>query len=194
MATNRRVRQFHDNPYLYKAQTYDPVRDFTPVAMLVKSAQVVVVPPTLNVRKLDELVKLAQAKGDALNCATAGPGTSSRLAMELFKTTAGIDPTFIHYKGGNPAMTALLGGQVDMMMVTIGTVLPHLNSGKLVPLAVTSAGRHPFARVADLPRTTPASNPAGSVFWVGGLPKEMLRSNAIATALAQEDAKRLHAP
>lgn len=189
---------FTTNPYLYKPQIYDPIRDFTAVAMLVKSSQVIVVSPALNVRRLEDLVKIAQARGNALNCATAGPGTSSRLAMELFKTAAGIDPTFVHYKGGNPAMTALLGGQVDMMIVTIGTVLPHIKSGKLVPLAVTSAGPHPM--LPELPTVASSYPGFETQSWVGilgpaGLPKEIVvRLNAaIATALAQEDVrKRLH--
>ncbi len=180
---------FTTNPYLYKHAGYDPVRDFTPVAMLTRSAQVVVVTPGLGVRRLDAFVKLAQAKGDALNCATAGPGTSSRLTAELFKAVAGINPTFVHYKGGNPAMTALLGAQVDMMIVTIGTVLPHLTAGKLVPLAVTSAGRHPI--LTELP-TVASFYPWVGILGPAGLPNEIVaRLNAaLATALANEDVRK----
>jgi tripartite-type tricarboxylate transporter receptor subunit TctC len=186
---------FTTNPYLYKHAGYDPVRDFTPIAMLTRSAQVVVVTPGLGVRQLDAFVKLARAKGDTLNCATAGPGTSSRLTAELFKAAAGINPTFVHYKGGNPAMTALLGAQVDMMIVTIGTVLPHLNAGKLVPLAVTSSGRHPI--LTELPTVASYYPGFETQSWVGilgpaGLPKDIVaRLNAaLATALAAEDVRK----
>ncbi|MFN0301356.1 MAG: tripartite tricarboxylate transporter substrate binding protein [Burkholderiales bacterium] len=135
---------FATNPHLFPNNSYDPVKHFTPISLIVKAAQVVVVTPGLGVKGYEDLVRLAKARGNALNYATAGPGTSSRLTVELLKLTAGIDPTAIHYKGGGPAMTALLGGQVDMMVVTLGTVLPHLKAGKLIPLAVTSVARHPL--------------------------------------------------
>ncbi|MFM9884475.1 MAG: tripartite tricarboxylate transporter substrate binding protein [Burkholderiales bacterium] len=135
---------FATNPYLFPNNTYDPVKHFTPISLIVKAAQVVVVTPGLGVKRYEDLVRLAQARGGALNYATAGPGTSSRLTVELLKLTAGIDPTAVHYKGGGPAMTALLGAQVDLMVVTLGTVLPHLKADKLIPLAVTSIARHPL--------------------------------------------------
>ncbi len=140
---------FATNPSLFPNNPYDPVKQFTPISLIVKGAQVVVVPPGLGIRHYPDLVKLAKARGNAINYATAGPGTSSRLTVELLKQIAGIDPTAIHYKGGGPSMTALLGGQVDMMVVTLGTVLPHLKAGKLVPLAVTSTARHPL--LPDVP-------------------------------------------
>jgi tripartite-type tricarboxylate transporter receptor subunit TctC len=132
---------FTTNPHLFKGLGYDPLRDFAPVALVVKSAQLVVVPPQLGIARFEDLVRVAKAKRTALNYASAGPGSSSRLAVELLKLAADIDPTAIHYKGGSPALAALLGGQVDMMIVTLGVGLPHVKSGKLTALAVTSAAR-----------------------------------------------------
>ena len=96
---------FATNPFLFPGRSYEPGKHFTPISLIVKAAQVVVVTPSLGVRTYPELVKLAQSRGNALNYATAGPGTSSRLTVELLKTIAGIDPTAIHYKGGAPAFT-----------------------------------------------------------------------------------------
>ena len=134
---------FTSNPYLFKSATAHPAKDFAPIALVVRSPQVLVVPPALGVRRFEDFLRLARAKGAQLNYGTAGPGTSSRLTVELVKAIAGIDPTAVHYKGGNPAVAGLLGGQVDMMIITMGTAIEQLRAGKLVPLAVTSAARSP---------------------------------------------------
>jgi tripartite-type tricarboxylate transporter receptor subunit TctC len=185
---------FTSNPYLYKDVSYDALKDFVPISLAVKSAQVVVVPPQLGVKRFDELMRLAKAKGNALNYATAGPGTSSRLSMELLKVVAGIDPTAVHYKGGSPAMTALLSGQVDMMIVTIGTVLPYVKSGKLTPLAVTSTGRNTM--LPELPTLSEMYPGFEAQSWVGvlglaGVPREIVTrlNTEIVKALAATDVK-----
>jgi tripartite-type tricarboxylate transporter receptor subunit TctC len=183
---------FATNPFLFPGRPYDPVKHFTPISLIVKAAQVVVVTPGLGVRTYPDLVKLAQARGNALNYATAGPGTSSRLTVELLKTIAGIDPTAIHYKGGAPAMTALLGGQVELMVVTLGTVLPHLKAEKLVPLAVTSTARHPLLPSVPVIGDFHAGFEAQS--WVGmlgpaGLPDEILKKLEAAVRGAALDAE-----
>jgi tripartite-type tricarboxylate transporter receptor subunit TctC len=135
---------FASNPWLLKKSvTVHGPDDFAPVSLVVRSAQVLVVPPSLGVKTLDEFLRMARAKGTALNYGTAGAGTSSRLSVELVKTLTGIDPTAIHYKGGGPAIVALMGGQVDMMVVTLGVAIEHVRAGKLVALAVTSPRRHP---------------------------------------------------
>jgi tripartite-type tricarboxylate transporter receptor subunit TctC len=156
---------FTSNPYLFKSVTASPVRDFAPVSQVVRSAQVLVVHPQTGVRTLEDFIRVARAKGPALNYATAGPGTSSRLTVELVKTLTGIDPTAVHYKGGNPAMAGLLGGQVEMMIVTMGTVIEHLRAGKLVPLAVTSVKRRP--QLPDVPAFAESYPGFESQSWVG---------------------------
>jgi tripartite-type tricarboxylate transporter receptor subunit TctC len=187
---------FTTNPYLFKGLGYDPLKDFTPISLVVKSALLVVVPPELGITRLEDLVRIAKAKGSALNYASAGPGSSNRLAVELFKQAAGINPTAIHYKGGSPAMAALLGGQVDMMFVTLGVGLPYVKAGKLTALAVTSAGRSGL--LPELPAVGELYPGFEAQSWVGvlgpaGMPREIVaRLNAeILRALATDVKERL---
>jgi tripartite-type tricarboxylate transporter receptor subunit TctC len=156
---------FTSNPWLFKSVTVDPVRDFAPVSLVVRSPQVLVVHPQLGVRSFEDFIRVARGKGAALNYATAGPGTSSRLTVELVKTLTGIDPTAVHYKGGNPAVAGLLGGQVDMMIVTMGTVIEQVKAGKLIPLAVTSGRRSP--QLPDVPAVREFYPGFEAQSWVG---------------------------
>ncbi len=188
---------FTTNPFLFKNVESDPVRDFAPIAQLVRSYQLLVVPPSLGVKRLDEFVALAKTRGNAINYATAGAGTSSHLAMELFKVTAGIDPTAIHFKGGNPAMTAIVGSQVDVMMVTTGTAMPHVRAGKLLALAVSSA--RPVAALADLPQIAQTFPGFQTQSWAGfvapaGTPSEIiarLNHETLATLANADVAQKL---
>ncbi len=182
---------FTTNPFLFRNVESDPVRDFTPIAQLVRSYQLLVVPPSLGVRRLEDFVTLARTRGSAINFATAGPGTSSHLSMELLKATAGIESTAIHFKGGNPATTALLGGQVDVMMVTTGTGIPHVRSGKLTALAISSPTRGALADLPTIAQTYPGFETQS---WAGfvapaGLPSEIVvrlnREIVAALALAE---------
>jgi len=132
---------FAANPYLYKSATYDPVKDFASIGQAVRSRIVVVVNPRLGVKTLDELVRLSNSRKDPMTYASAGGGTSSHLIAELLKLTTGIAATAVHYKGGAPAITDLLGGQVDMMVATMSIALPHVRAGKLNAIAVTSSNR-----------------------------------------------------
>jgi tripartite-type tricarboxylate transporter receptor subunit TctC len=101
----------------------------------------VVVNPSLNARSIKGLIELAQAKPGALNYGSGGVGTTGQLAAELLKLTANIDIVHVAYKGAGLAVTALLGNEVQVMFAPLPLVLPHLNGGKLLPLAVTSAVR-----------------------------------------------------
>ncbi|OGT80869.1 MAG: hypothetical protein A3H91_17180 [Gammaproteobacteria bacterium RIFCSPLOWO2_02_FULL_61_13] len=156
---------FTANPYLFKDVQYDPVKDFQPISMLVHGIQVLAAYPGAGVRNFAEFMKLAKAKGTALDFGTAGPGTSSRFSIELFKQATAIDSTLIHYKGGGPLVTAMLGGQVPVTILTMGVVMAHLKSGKLLPLAVTSAKRAKL--LPDVP-TVAESYPGFAVqSWLG---------------------------
>ena len=156
---------FTVNPFLFKDVRYDVVRDFTPVALLVRSPLVLIATPKLGVTRFADFVQLAKVRGGALNAATAGPGTPSRLALELLSATVGIDPTLIHYKGGGPAIVDILGAQVDVMMPTLPSAANYIKSGKLVALAVTSDKRHPLA--PEIP-TVAESYPGFQAHnWVG---------------------------
>jgi tripartite-type tricarboxylate transporter receptor subunit TctC len=185
---------FTTNPYLFKNVPYDVARDFAPISLLVRSPQVVVVHPQLGVRSFSEFVAVAKARGPALNCATAGPATSSRLTLELMRLAIGIDPTAIHHKGGSPAMNDLLGGQVDMMIVTMGLALPYVKAGKLIAVAVTSGERS--SRLPDVATVAQFYPGFESQSWAGvlapaGTPREIVsRLNVeLAKALAETQVK-----
>ena len=135
---------FATNPHLFQDVKYDPVKDFAPVTLVGRSAQVLAVHPDLGVRTLPDFVQFARTRGTALDWGTAGPATSSRFSMELFKITAAIEPTTINYKGGAPLINDLLGGQVKATIVALSVAYPHLRSGKLLPIAVTAARRSPL--------------------------------------------------
>jgi tripartite-type tricarboxylate transporter receptor subunit TctC len=140
---------FATNPYLFKDVKYDPVKDFAPVTLMGRSAQVLAVHPDLGVKTLNDFVQLARSRGSNLDWGTAGPATSSRFSMELFKITTGIEPTTINYKGGAPMINDLLGGQVKATIVALSVAYPHIRAGKLVPIAVTAAKRSTL--VPDVP-------------------------------------------
>lgn len=135
---------FASNPHVFKSLPYDTFRDFAPVSLLFRGPQLVLAHPRLGVRTFNDFLALAKASLAPITFATAGPATSSRLSTELFKTTAGIAANLVHYKGGGPALNDLLGGHVDAMIVSAGLALPHVQSGRVTALAVTSKERSPL--------------------------------------------------
>jgi tripartite-type tricarboxylate transporter receptor subunit TctC len=136
---------FAINPFVFKNLKWDPLRDFTPVMQICRYPQVLLVHPGLGVRTLREFVALAKQKGAQLNYGTAGPASSSRLAYEMFKDTAGIETVPVHYKGAGPAIQDLLSGQVQVMLVQGGgSIQQHVRTGKLVALAISSLERSKF--------------------------------------------------
>jgi tripartite-type tricarboxylate transporter receptor subunit TctC len=129
------------NPALQPRLPYDPFRDFAPVGMLVNNPQILVAHPAVPAKTLKDLVALAKAKAGQLNFASAGTGTATHLGLELLKITAGFDAVHVPYKGGAPAVTDLIGGQVHLLWVSIPSVLPHVKAGRLRALAVSTAKR-----------------------------------------------------
>ena len=129
------------NVSLYAKLGYDPVRDFEPVSLVASTPNILVVHPTLAVKTVSDLIALANAKPGTLNYPSAGLGSSSHLAGELLDSIAGVKMVHIPYKGGGPALTDLLGGQMQLMFATMPAAMPHVRSGKLRAVAVTSAKR-----------------------------------------------------
>jgi tripartite-type tricarboxylate transporter receptor subunit TctC len=157
---------FAINPYLFKGLKWDPVRDFAPLMQICRYPQVLLVHPGLGVKTVREFVALAKEKGASLNYGSAGPASSSRLAYELFKDTAGIETVGIHYKGGGPAIQDLLSGQVQVMLIQGGGAIPqYVKTGKLVALAVSSLERSKF--YPELPTIAEAYPGFESESWVG---------------------------
>lgn len=131
------------NATLIEKLPFDPVKDFAPVVLAATAQNILAVNPSTAAKTLSDLVSLAKASPGKLNAASPGKGTTLHLAAELLKTAAGIDFAIIHYKGAQPAMNALLSGEVSFMF-DAGTVVPYIQSGKLRVLAVTGAKRSPF--------------------------------------------------
>jgi tripartite-type tricarboxylate transporter receptor subunit TctC len=181
------------NVSLYRSLAYDVVRDFAPVTKLDLSPLMVVVHPSLPARSIAELVKLAKAKPGALNYSTAGAGTSTFLAAELFKTMAGVNMVEVPYKGGSPALTAVLSGEVSVYFSPIATALPFLREGRLRALAVGTAQRSPL--LSDYPTVAESGYPGYEASNWHGLvvpaktPREIIVSlrNAAIAALNRAD-------
>ncbi|MBY4730616.1 Bug family tripartite tricarboxylate transporter substrate binding protein [Cupriavidus pauculus] len=143
-------------PLLTKT-SWDPVKDFAPVANLLSAPQVLVVRPGLPVKSLKELVAYAKANPNKLNYASSGNGSLQHVSTELLNQMAGIQITHVPYKGTGPAMTDLLGGNVDMTITTPPPLMGHIAAGKLRPLVVTSKTRLPSLK--DVPSAPEAGYP-----------------------------------
>ena len=156
------------NPIMYKKVPYDPVRDFAPITQAATLPNVLVVHPSLPVKSVAELIAYAKAHPGQLNFASAGIGTSPQMSIELFKSMAGIDMVHIPYKGTAPGVVDLLAGQVLVMAPNLLTALPHIKSGKLRALAVTSAKRS--EALPEVPTVAEAGVPGyDSTQWYGVL-------------------------
>ncbi len=131
------------NPSLYKSMAFDPLKDLTPVIQISSFPLVFEANPKLGVKTPQELVALAKRSDSQLAFASAGNGTPQHLAGEIFNTQMGISLSHIPYRGAGPALNDMIGGQVSVMFDVLGSSLPHIQAGRLVPLAVTSAKRHP---------------------------------------------------
>ena len=131
------------NPALYKKLPYDAVKDFTPIALVAAAPVAIVVHPSQKATDVASLVRIAKSEPGKLTYGTAGNGTPGHLTGELFKSTTAIDVQHVPYKGSAPAVTDLLGGQIAIMFDPLQSVLQHIQSGKLRPIAITSQTRSP---------------------------------------------------
>jgi len=144
-------------PGMYKQVPFDPAVDFAPVTTLTSYPNLIVVHPSVAATSIRELIALAKAKPGALNYASGGAGTPTQLGPELLKSMAGIDIVHVPFSGGGPAITALLGAQVQLYFGPIATVLQLVKGGKLRALAVTSAKRTPV--VPEVPTVAESGLP-----------------------------------
>jgi len=154
------------NMTLYSHLAYDTAKDFALVTLLIAVPNVIVVHPSIPATSVKELIALAKAKPGVLTYGTTGIASSGQLAGELFKMMAGVDLVHVPYKGGAPAVTALIAGEVAMGFNTVPTSLPQIRSGKLRALAITSAQRSPL--LPDLPTVAEAGLPGYEMIaWQG---------------------------
>jgi tripartite-type tricarboxylate transporter receptor subunit TctC len=186
------------NMSLYKTLAYDTVRDFVPITKLDLSPLIVTVHPSLPVKNIGELVKIAKSKPGAINYGSAGVGTSTYLAAELFKITAGVNLLEVPYRGGAPAQTAVIAGEVSVYFAPIATALPFVKERRLRALAVGAAQRLPM--LPEYPTVAESGYPDYEASNWHGLvapaktPKEIiatLHTAALAALKRPETAKRL---
>ena len=182
-------------PSLVPKMAYDAIKDFTHLTLLVSVPLFLVVNNDLPVRNVRELVAYAKANPGKLNFASASSGSSSQLAGEQFKLLAGVDMQHIPYKGSTPALTDVMGGQVQMMFDSTPSAMPYVKGGKLRALAVTTAKRTGAA--PDIPSMAESGLPGfDHSTWYGvwgppGLPREVVNklSAAIASTMQKKDVR-----
>lgn len=176
------------NATLYKSLTYDLVRDFAPVTQLASSPNVVVVHPSLPVRTVSDLVKLAKAKPGEINYASAGVGSATFLAAEMFKSAAGINLMHVPYRGGGEAIVAVMTGEASLQFGPVASWAPLLAAGRGRAIAITSNRRIPT--MPELPTVAESGYPGyASGNWYGLLvpaktPREIISAARTATVSA----------
>jgi len=183
------------SPHLGVQLPFDTFRDFAPVSLVATSPFIVTLHPSVAASSVRDLIALAKASPGKINYGTSGTGGAPQLASELFKSMAGVNMVHVPYKGLGPAITDLMGGQIQVVFADVGLVKGHIAAGKLKGLAVTSAAR--TAAVPDLPTVAEAGLPgyaAGTWYGVlapAGTPAEIVnRVNAeVRKAIATVDVK-----
>jgi tripartite-type tricarboxylate transporter receptor subunit TctC len=165
------------NATLYDKLNFDFLRDIVPVAGIIRFPNVVVVNPLLPIKTIPELIAHAKANPGKLNMASSGNGSTIHMSGELFKMLTGINMVHVPYRGGAPALTDLMGGQVDVMFDNVPTSAPHIKAGKLRGLAVTSI--EPSEVLPDLPTVAQFLPGYEASAWYGlgmprGTPVEMI--------------------
>jgi tripartite-type tricarboxylate transporter receptor subunit TctC len=151
---------------MYKSMRFDPARDLSPIALVAVSPFMLVVNSSLPAKSVQELIALAKAQPGQITAASSGIGTTNHLSLEMFKAMARVDLLHVPYKGGGPAISDLVGGQVKVHFNTPGTLFPHVKSGRLRALAMTSAQRADFA--PDLPTIAESGVPGfEATVWYG---------------------------
>jgi len=166
------------SPSMYKKLNYNPLKDLAPVSIVSQSPNLLLIHPSLPVKSLKELVEYGRANPGKLNFASSGVGSPLHLAGELFKSLAKIDAVHVPYKGGGgPALTALMGGEVQMMVLGPGASMPQISAGKVKALATLTAERLPL--LPDVPTAREAGIDLVVTSWHGilapaGTPRDIV--------------------
>jgi tripartite-type tricarboxylate transporter receptor subunit TctC len=154
-------------PFMRDNVPWDPIRDFLPVTLTNRQPNVLVIHPSMPVRSVKQLITLAKARPGDLNYGSAGPGSQISIAAELFKSMAQVNIVHIPFKGSAPAIQAILSGEVHLMFTVAPSAAPHVRSGRLKPLAVSSA--EPSALFPDLPTVAAGGLPGYEAVSLLGL-------------------------
>ena len=180
------------NPSLYRDVKFDPVKDFAAITQGISVPNILIVHPTVAATSVRELIALAKARAGKLVFASAGNGTSGHLALEQFKIQSGIDVIHVPYKGGGPALTELIAGQVQALFSIALTATPQVKAGRVRALAITSAKRSALA--PDLPTVAESGFPGfEAIGWFGwAAPARM--PNEIVVRLNREIVRILNLP
>ena len=184
------------NASLYKKMPFDPIKDFAPLTRVANVPNLLVANPAQPFKTVPELIAYAKANPGKVNFGSSGNGSSIHLSGELFKSLAKVDMVHVPYKGSAPAVTDLLGNQIGIMFDNMPSAIQHVRSGKLVPIAVTTAKRSP--ELPNVPTIAEAGVPGyEATSWFGmfapaGTPAPVLaRLNAaLVKVLAQPDVKK----
>lgn len=184
------------NNTLYADLGYDPVKDFAPVGLIAKIPNILVVNPTVPAKTVAEYVDFARTSKEGITFASSGSGSSIHMSGEMFKMTTGLNMLHVPYRGSAPAVTDLIGGQVQSMFDNAPSAMPHIQAGKLRPLAVTSAKR--FPQLPDVPTMAESGYPNFEVqSWFGiaapaGTPDSAINTlnSALNKALADPDVQQ----
>ena len=183
---------FSINPALGRKLPYDAIRDFTTVSQLSKFPNLLAAHPSFPAKTLPDVIAAAKAKPGQISYASAGLATGTHMSAELLKYMTGIDLLHVPYKGGGPAMTAAMGGQTQLVISTSLGLMAHVRSGKLRPIAMTSAKRSPAA--PDIPTIAESGVPGyehepwNGMFAPAGIPKPVLAK------INAEVARAVHGP
>ena len=177
------------NRHLHASLPYEPLRDFAPISQAVSNTNFLVLHPSVPARSLKDFLALARRHSGKLNYASSGNGSTPHLAGELFKMMAKVEITHVPYRGGAPALNALLAGEVDISFENALVATPHVQSGKLRALAVTSGKR--MAALPDVPTMSEAGLPGYEVTGWYGLVAPVATSRDIIARLHAQTVKAL---
>ena len=185
------------NPHLYRSMPFDPIKDLTPIAQLIRTPNVLAVNPALPVRTTAELIAYARANPGKLNYGSSGNGATNHMAMELFKTLAKVDIQHVPFKGGSEALAALLGGQIQVLFNPASTLAPQDKTGRVRMIAIASTERVkglnlPTVAESGLPGFrsevwfglfAPAGTPAPVIARLNALTNRILKDPSVAEVL-----------